>query len=68
MFAGLRVFGGALSVFAMAAGGGSSPPLELTAFRRLVAARSNSKPTQNQQTFVKKLDNMPSVDLPAEQP
>ena len=48
--------------------GDSSPPLELDAFRRLVAARSKRKLSLNQQKFVKKLDNIPSVDLPAEHP
>ena len=52
----------------MADGGGSSPPSELTAFRRLVATSNSKRPTQNQHTFVKKLDNIPSMDLPAEQP
>ena len=52
----------------MADGGGSSPPPKLNAFRRLVAASNSRKPTQNRQTFVKKLDNIPSVDLPTEQP
>ena len=52
----------------MAMGGGSSPPPKLTAFRKLVAASGKRNPSQNEQTFVKKLDNIPSVDLPAEQP
>ena len=52
----------------MVVGGGSSPPPELTTFRRLVAARSKRKIRPNQQKFVKKLDNIPSIDLPAEHP
>ena len=52
----------------MAVGGGSSPPSDLIAFRKLVVASGKRKPSQNQQTFVKKLDNIPSMDLPAEQP
>ena len=62
------MFFNALRASAMVVGGGSSPPPKLTAFRRLVATNGNMKPSQNQQTFVKKLDNIPLVDLPAEQP
>jgi hypothetical protein len=56
----------------MASGGGpeAPPPLppEITAFRKLVAANDKCPTTGIQQKFVKKLDNIPSVDLPAEEP
>ena len=58
----------ALGDFDMAVGGGSSPPPKITASRSLVATSGKRKLSQNQQTFVKKLDNIPSVDLPTEQP
>ena len=52
----------------MEARGGSSPSLDLNAFRRSVALGSKHKLNQNQQSFVKKLDNIPTVDLPVDQP
>ena len=44
-----------------------SPSSDLTPFRRLIASGSKRKLTQIQQSFVKKLDNIPSVDLPVDQ-
>ena len=52
----------------MDVGGGSSPSPKIFAFRSMVEASGKRKPSQVQQTFVKKLDNIPSVDLPVEQP
>jgi hypothetical protein len=56
---------------AMDAGGGAIPnpsPLpELEAFRKLVAAASKRTPSAVQQKFVKKLDSIPSVELPLEE-
>ena len=52
----------------MAVGEDPSFPFELDAFRKLVAASKKKKLSLNQQKFVKKLDNIPSVDLPAEHP
>ena len=46
--------------------GGSSPIPDLNAFRRLTASGSKRKLSQTQQTFVKKLENIPSVALPME--
>ena len=46
--------------------GGSSPIPDLNTFRRLTASGRKRKLTQTQQTFVKKLDNIPSVALPVE--
>ena len=46
--------------------GGSSPNPDLNAFRRLPALGRKRKLTQTQQTFVKKLENIPSVVLPVE--
>jgi hypothetical protein len=55
----------------MDAGGGAipnPPPLpELEAFRKLVAAASKRPPSAVQQKFVKKLDSIPSVELPLEE-
>jgi hypothetical protein len=55
----------------MDVGGGAiptPPPLsELEAFRKLVAAASKRPPSAVQQKFVKKLDNIPSVELPLEE-
>ena len=44
------------------------PPLppDLEAFRSLVAASEKRPPSVSQQKFVKKLDNIPTVTLPAE--
>ena len=53
---------------AMVAGEDPSPHPKLDAFGRLVAASSERKLSPNQQKFVKKLDNIPSVDLPTEHP
>ena len=47
--------------------GGVPPDPGLNAFKRLAASRSKRKLTQNQQSFVKKLDNIPSVALPMDQ-
>ena len=52
----------------MVAGGDPSPPPNLDAFRKLVATSSKRKLSLNQQKFVKKLDNIPSMDLPVERP
>ena len=52
----------------MAMGGRSSPPSKIATFRSLVATSGKRKLTQIQQTFVKKLDNIPSVALPIDQP
>ena len=46
--------------------GGDPPDLGLT-FRRLAASRNKRKLSQNQQYFVKKLDNIPSIALPVDQ-
>ena len=46
--------------------GGSSPIPDLNAFKILTALRSKRKLTEIQQTFVKKLENIPSVALPVE--
>ena len=43
--------------------GGSSPIPDLNAFRILTASGSKRKLSQTQQTFVKKLENIPSVAL-----
>ena len=61
-------FYSALSDSAMVTRRGSSPHPELTTFRILVATSNKRKLSPNQQKFVKKLDKIPSVDLPAEQP
>lgn len=47
-------------------GGGSLPPLDLDAFRSLVAAIDKWPPSVAQQKFVKKLDNIPTVSLPVD--
>ena len=52
----------------MATEGDPSPPLKLDAFRRLVVASNKNKLSSNEQKFVKKLDSIPSVDLPTERP
>jgi hypothetical protein len=54
----------------MDAGGGATnpPPFpELKEFRKLVAAASKRPPSAVQQKFVKKLDNIPNVELPLEE-
>ena len=52
----------------MASGGAPPPlPLELDAFKRLIAAYGKRKGSPLGQPFVKKAD-IPSVDLPAERP
>ena len=51
----------------MADGGGSSSSPDLNAFRKLVASCSKRKLSQNQHTFVKKLENIPTIDLPMDQ-
>jgi hypothetical protein len=56
----------------MAPGGGPEappPPLppELDAFRKLVVACNKQPASDSQQKFVKKLDNIPSIDLPGEE-
>ena len=65
-FSTLQVFSSGDSEMAM--GGGSSPPSEIATFRSLVAASGKRKPSQLQQFFFKKLANIPSMDLPTEQP
>ena len=42
---------------------GGDPPDPGLAFKRLAASRNKRKLSQNQQYFVKKLDNIPSVAL-----
>ena len=51
-------------------GGGSTPPIppNIVSFKRLVASYGNRKGNPNVQQFVKKSDNIPSVELPAECP
>jgi hypothetical protein len=46
------------------------PPLppNITSFRKLVAASEKRPTTRIQQKFVKKLENILSVDLPNEEP
>ena len=44
-----------------------SPSSDLTTFRRLIALGSKRKLTQIQQSFVKNLYNIPSIDLPVDQ-
>jgi hypothetical protein len=54
----------------MAAQGGelSPPPSPSTSFRRLVAAYSKKSPPSVTPNFVKKLDAILEIDLPAELP
>ena len=47
--------------------GSSSPPPELAAFRKLIANSGKCKLNKTQQKFVKKMDNIPTVALPAEE-
>lgn len=58
--------------YTMAPGGGPEsppPPLppEITTLRKLVAASDKRTATETQQKIFKKLDNIPSVDLPTEE-
>lgn len=52
-------------------GGGSEAPLssppEVEAFRKLIAAAGKRTISRSQQKFVKKLDNIPMVELPVEE-
>ena len=52
----------------MEAGEDPSFPSEIDALRILVSARSKRKIIPNQHNFVKKLDNIPLVDLPTDSP
>ena len=55
----------------MAPGGGAEPPPplppELTTFKKLVAACNKRSSTTSQQKFVKKMEAIPMVALPAEE-
>ena len=46
---------------------GGDPPDRGLAFRRLVVSGNKRKLSQKQQSFVKKLDNIPSIALPVDQ-
>jgi hypothetical protein len=56
----------------MAPGGGpeAAPPLppELNVFRKLVATCNKHPTSEQQQKFVKKLETIPTVALPTEEP
>jgi hypothetical protein len=56
----------------MALGGGPEAPppplpLELDAFKKLVTACNKQPASDSHQKFIKKLDSIPSIDLPAEE-
>ena len=44
-----------------------NPPLEISAFKYLIATSSKRPPSANQQKFFKKLDSIPTVSLPEEE-
>jgi len=54
----------------MDATGGPRPPLppKIDAFKRLVASCGKRKANPNQQNFVKKVESIPSIELPTEHP